>query len=357
MKKNYSLLFILILGITSCSMQKLVSIAATTEIPVTMTTTSSNLNLSITLTPTLDSLWCSDREKECEIARSLGVGILQIDSFSPNMKWVAMNDLKMAKFPPDKDIGGMKFVKVDKSKEWKFNATQMREDIGECSNIFMTNFWSNDSRYVYFSPHPSYCSRMFNFSDIGTQVLYRLDVETGATEEFLPFIKYHFSSGYERWGLYTFEFSPNGRYLVYFQSYGSPMIIHVKDLKTEDEITYELDNKYLEAGCPAWMDDSIHVLFYAATTTRPGESTTASLYIIDLEKRTIQAIYHEQPNVYCTISNPYYREKNPDVKNLIPVNKMTIEYQLMEQFYLNPLTRQKVLWPTATPYPSSTSRP
>jgi hypothetical protein len=31
--------------------------------------------------------------------------------------------------------------------------------------------------------------------------------------------------------------------------------------------------------------------------------------------------------------------------------------QRLDQFYLNPLTEQKVLWATSTPYPSSTPKP
>jgi len=345
----------LILGVIGCSMQKTVSVTPTIESPTILSPTASRSD--IIPTPTYDS-WCWKKDKECEIAKSLGVTIQNIDSFSPDMQWVVIYNMKWAKAPPDKDVGGMKFVKVDGSKEWKFSATQMREDIGECSNIFMTNFWSPDSHYVYFSPNPSYCSRMFNFSDVGTQVLYRLDIEAGTIEEYLPFVRYRFSSGDERWGLYTFEFSPDGHHLIYFQSYGSPMIIKIRDLTTEDEITYELDSKYLEAGCPAWLDDNNHVLFYAATTTRPSDPTLASLYIIDLEEQAIRTIYHDQPNVYCPISSPYFREDNPDATNLIPVRVLDIGYQqVLDQFYLNPLTGQKVLWATPTPYPSYTPRP
>lgn len=345
MKTNYSLLFLFILGLVSCSTHQPVQISAITDTPIAIMTISNTPSLAITPAPTYDS-WCWKKEKECEIAQRLGVNIQQIESFSPNMQWAVIY------------LGGMRFVKVDGSKEWEFNSSQMREDIGECGYFLEINFWSLDSRYVYFSPDPSYCSRMFNYSDVGTQVLYRLDVEAGTIEEYLPFVKYRFSSGYERWGLYTFEFSPDGRYLVYFQSYGSPMIINIKNLTTKDEITYELDNKYLEAGCPAWMDDAVHVLFYAATTTHPGDPTLASLFFIDLKEQTIQAIYHDEPNVYCAIGNPYFREENPDATNLIPVRVLDIGYQqLLDQFYLDPLAGQKIPWATITPYPSSTPRP
>ena len=356
MKKNHYLLFLLICWFVGCSAPQLTQTNITTNISL-MPIISSTPDPTIIPSPTYD-YWCWEKEKECELAKNLGVNIQQIDSFSPNMQWAVIYDTKLAKMPPDKDIGGFRFVKVDGSQEWRFNATQMSQDIGECSNIFMTNAWSPDSRYVYFSPNPSYCSRMFNYSDVGTQVLYRLDVRTGAVEEYLPFVKYRFSSGYERWGLYTFEFSPDGHRLIYFQSYGSPMIIKVRDLTTEDEVTYELDSKYLEAGCPAWMDDNSHIVFYAATTTRPYDSTMSSLYIINLGDQTIETVYRDQPNVYCPISNPYYREDNPDATNLIPVMVFDIGYQQgLDQFYLNPITGQKVLWATSTPYPSSTPKP
>lgn len=358
MRKNCYLLLILIIGLIGCSTQHSIQISTATDIPITPITVSSTSKPTIEPTPTYNYR-CWEKEKECEIAESLGISIQSIDSFSPNMQWVVIYDGKMEDALPDGVLGGMRFAKVDGSIEWKFDETQMSQDIGECSNIFITNFWSNDSKYVYFSPDPSFCSRMFNFSDIGTQVLYRLAVETGVVEEYLPFVRYRFSSGHERWGLYTFRISPDGNHLIYFQSYSSPMVIKIRNLTTEHEETYELNSKYLEAGCPAWMDDSVHVLFYAATTTRPNDPTSASLFIINLDEKTIQTIYHDQPNVYCPhSSDSYFRDGNPDVANLIPVRVLDIGYaQVIDQFYLNPLTGQNILWATITPYPSNTPKP
>ena len=105
MKKNYSLIFLLILGLVSCSTQQPVQISATTGTPITMMNISSTPNPTIIPAPTYDS-WCWKKEKECEIAKSLGVNIRNIDSFSPNMQWAAIYDMKMAKALPDKDIGG-----------------------------------------------------------------------------------------------------------------------------------------------------------------------------------------------------------------------------------------------------------
>ena len=197
MKANFGLLFLLVLVFAGCSAQKPATINTITDMPITMPTTISTSNPTIIPTPTYD-FWCWKKEKECEIAQNLGVNIQQIASFSPDMQWAAIYFM------------GMRFVKVDGSKEWEFNATQMREDIGECAYFFEINFWSLDSRYVYFSPDPSYCSRMVNFSDAGTQVLYRLNIETGEFIEYLPFNDNLNSITSRKLDLYTHEKTPDG---------------------------------------------------------------------------------------------------------------------------------------------------
>lgn len=211
----------------------------------------------------------------------------------------------------------------------------------------------SDSQYVYFSPDPSYCSHPSNFSAIGTQVLYRLDTKTGEFVEYLPFAP----TSSQRYGLYTFEFSPNGQDLVYFQTMNSSVTIKIRNLASESETSFVLDRNYHEAGCLAWMDDGQHLLFYGATTTRPNKATSTSLYLVDIRQKSILEIYHDQPNVYCAYDEPYWRENLPNSKDLL-VEKMDLSYsKVAERFYLNPLTKETLPWPTPTSWPTSAHQP
>ncbi len=339
MKTNYSLLFLLILGLVSCSTHQPVQISAITDTPIAIMTISNTPNLAITPTPTYDS-WCWKKEKECEIAQKLGVNIQQIESFSPNMQWAVIY------------LGGMRFVKVDGSKEWEFNSLQMREDIGECGYFLEINFWSLDSRYVYFSPDPSYCSRLRNYSDVGTQVLYRLDVETGEFKEYLPFNKNTNSTTSRKFDLYSLEFSPDGTYLAYLQTLTIPLIVHIRNLETEFETTYTMNMKYPEAGCLAWSAKDHLLFFYVATVTAPEKSLVSSFYKIDVDNHIVKEIVHDKPYLYCISRGDIMNDGD-----LVFTKMVDTSSGYNENFYFNPYTEEFEIYPTSTPYPSKTSQP
>jgi WD40 repeat protein len=306
-----------------------------------------------TFAPTAD--WrCLNQDLVCALTQRLGVSMDQIDSFSPDWQWAV---IYAGRFESGEMIGGIRFAKTDGSQQWAFYSTDMSQDIGECSAQFSTDYWSQDSRYVYFSPDPGFCSHSFNFSDFGPPVLYRLDLETGEFIEFLPFAENPTSTRPGRLGPYNFSFSPDGSYLAYVQSFNSPLTMGIKDLKTGTETAFTLDPKYREAGCLAWMQDGRDLVFYAATTTHPGDPTTASLFVVDAYDGTIRYIYRDRPNVYCALGNSYWSEHEPEDHRLVRVERYNIYYEWDAQFLLDPLTGQESAWPTSTPWPSRTHQP
>jgi hypothetical protein len=291
------------------------------------------------------SCWKKDK-RECAIAESLGIDLDSIISFSPDLKWVVIYNIKLATSWPGKDIGGLRFVKTDNSKEWMFDATQMSQDIGECSLIFTANAWSPDSHYIYFSPDPGYCSRMRYVSDYGTQVLYRLDVLTGEFIEYLSFSDGVNSTVGRKLDLYNLAFSPDGIYLAYLKTLNAPMIIHIRNLETEKEIIYKMPAKYPEAGCLVWSSNSHFLFFYAATTTAYEKSTLSSFYKIDMDNHSIKEIIQSQPYLFC-ISDYDPIEKD----DFVFVTRADTSYNVSEEYYFNPYTEEFIVQPTPTPYP------
>ena len=356
MKKLACLASLLVVGLVACSGQ------APTVIPSPVIPT---LTPHSTLTPisaSTPTIWptsasrCWKKEKECEIAKKLGVkNIDLIFSFSPDMQWAAIDKSRLGS-----DmllIAGLRVAKADGTQEWTFDATQFRKALIQCSGQFTTDFWSADSRYVYFSYDPGWCSRNVNFSSGNTPILYRLDVKTGIFLEYLPGAGHSGKTSLPTGGYYTFKFSPDGLYLAYLQTFNSPVVVTVRNLKTESEMVFKLDKKYPEAGCLAWMDDSQHLLFYGATTTSPNHPTSTSLYLVDINQKTIREIYNEQPNVYCAIDDRSWLITPPNPKDFLLVEKMALSYWTGERFYLNPLTKQTLPWPTPASWASSTPRP
>jgi hypothetical protein len=320
---------VIVLGLLGCSTSQ---ITAPTS-PTMHTAVTQIVATIITPTSTPD-FNCWKKEKECEIANSLGVNMEQIDSFSPDMNWAVITS-----------GFGLTFVKTDSTKEWKFDSTQMSHDIGDCSLMFMTNFWSLDSHYVYFSPNPSYCSRLVNFSDEGTQVLYRLDVTTGKIIEYLPFVKGQNSIVRRDLDLYTLAFSPDGAYLAYFHTLHIPLIIHIRNLETGTETTYTMNKKYPEAGCLAWAGKKHLLFFYVATNTAPHKDSISSLYKIDIDNKSVKEIIHDQPYLYCL--SPGAGWNNGD---LIFTMETDIKSERgIENLYFNPYTEEFKIVPTSTP--------
>jgi hypothetical protein len=344
---------LLIMGLVSCANLYFTIPSGETKPPVVtqFPTTTSTANPS----PTIDgSCWKS--EKKCAIANSLGFHVDAIVSFSPNLQWVAVYNTqrKIA----GKFVGGLRFIKADGNSEWIFSSTQLTQDIGECALFWTTDFWSSDSRFVYFSPDPSYCSRPNRHSTYGTQVLYRLDVQTGEFTEVLP-IKF---TSFQNLGLYTFEFSSDGKFLAYFQTLDSPVIVKIRDLAMGKELNFPLEDKYHEAGCLVWTTDNQSILFYAAKNTVPGTLITSSLFSIDSKDQVVQVIYSDLPNIYCPLGDDIYRDQIPKGNYLVPIvvigTDIGINYfRGIDWFYLNPYTREKVIWPTSTPVLSQTSSP
>jgi len=306
----------------------------TTDILVPKATPQPSMNLA-----------CWEKEKECAIVKKLGFHIDAIVSFSPDKQWVVVYRKQESR--DGKYVGGLRFIHANGDIEWVFSSDQLEQDIGECALFWMTNFWSLDSRYVYFSPDPSYCSRPRNYSAVGTQVLYRLDIQTGEFTEILPFKL----TSFQLLGLYTLGFSPDGKSLAYFQTLDSPLIIKIRDLSTNKETIFSLNNNYREAGCLVWTADAQHVLFYVAKNTMPGTPITTSLFMIDMKQQTIQPIYSDQPNIYCPSYHVFNREQASKDKDLVPIELIgsdlgTNYFRMIDRFYLNPFTGQRIILPT-----------
>jgi hypothetical protein len=235
-----------------------------------------------------------------------------------------------------------------------FDFTQTQKEIRQLCGVFFQEFWSPDGQYLYFAP--GICSHTTNINDGVAPALYRLTLATGEILNVLPITGdpdlWHKSLAAR--GYYDFVFSSDGRYLAYLQPYTTPIIVKIRNLVTDEESQFALDEKYPEAGCISWSPNSHFVAFDAAIGTNPGDLTIASLYVVDVEKNKIHEILRDEPYLYCPNRVGNDREgliliTRYDMGSFSGISCSKNERECEVDFYLNPLTMELAPRPTKMP--------
>ena len=220
------------------------------------------------------------------------------------------------------------------------------KDIRSLCAWFLRVFWSPDGKYLYFAP--GNCSHNKNIDDGIAPALYRLALATGEIVDILPITSNPEPASLAERGFYDFEFSSDGLYLAYLQSYRTPIVVTIKNLASDEDIEFVLDAAYPEAGCISWAPNSHFVAFNAATTTRPGYDATASLYMADVDKAEIHEILRAERFVYCPITRTYQGKdligiRQTDLVNYLNPLCSSDNPDCITDWYLDPHTLE--LWP------------
>jgi len=200
--------------------------------------------LTKTLTPTLSPEQVVMTATQQALKDTLGAnckyGSAQGIRLSPNGQWAE------AVCGPYSII----IIRTDGTKEWSLSSNTLIAPYTE--HFVYVSHWSNDGAYAYVrvNPHTDGYWEPFHQGI----VLYRLDLETGQTSEVLPL-------GKSDWIFYSFSFSPNDRRLAYIVTDQSPVILHIRDMQTGVEQSFEFEPKYNTGGSYIWSPDDRKMVF------------------------------------------------------------------------------------------------
>ncbi len=204
-----------------------------------------------------------------------------------------------------------KIARFDGSREWHVPAidngfTESGEPLSKTYYKFYR--WSVDGKHVYLKKY--FCcidgpSLIFNEA-FG---LYRFDLEMGVLDA-----EYNYT---------RFALSPDEQYYAFAEG-GRPYRVIVRDLHTQDQMTFPLKEKYEDVGMFKWSPDGKNLIFVAALEGWIDESMKAgfSIFSYNLESRQFKILIDNDLRQLMP-ANPY------DVKNLW-INSETI---VLEKHY------------------------
>lgn len=148
--------------------------------------------------------------------------------------------------------------------------------------------WSNDSRYAYFytSLGGSVGECFYEGYDTG-RGLFRLDLQTGKTNEILPL------NDNPVW--YGFSFSPTDRRLVY----GIRTIdLIILDITTGESINVAHEKDFSQGGGYVWSSNGQEFIYSTLFYKNPGERDSYSLRLVDARTGVEEILLEAKTNCY-----------------------------------------------------------
>ena len=143
--------------------------------------------------------------------------------------------------------------------------------------------WSKDGKYLYIATH---------FGDGGPEPYFgyrsslaRVNLENGTWEDIGV-------SG-------VISFSPNEKYIAYSTNESE---IRIRDLQSGEENTYFAKDYYLYFGNFVWSPDNKKIVFTATPEQWYEDGSKFSLYMVDLESKTISNLHETSFPFYYPVS-------------------------------------------------------
>ena len=198
---------------------------------------------------------------------------------SPDKKWIA-------KLYDDYPLDKTEIVSADSLTTWTVQYSEeelMRLDLSGIDVTFRPRHWSIDGRYVYLSASisgdgPNYFCDGF--------ILHKLDLLTGELTAFHPNQLAH------PFSCYDFSFSPDETWFSYFEEFETPLILHLRNLKTGAKKQIPLDVQLAQASSSLWSPKENKLVFTGCTQfmSYKGECWFFSLIQIDLNDLSIKTL-------------------------------------------------------------------
>jgi hypothetical protein len=259
-----------------------------------------------TLSPNQLTMTATQQSLKDRLGANCWYGSAQAVRLSPNGQWAE------AICGPDSII----IIRTDGAKEWSLSSDSL---IGPYTEHFIqVAHWSNDGTYVYVfaNPHTDGYWEPFHQGI----VLYRLTLESGQISELLPLRK----SGRS---YYSFSFSPNDRRLAYIATDQSPAILHLRDMQTGVEQSFEFEAKYNTGGGFVWSPDSQNLVF-AITQYDENihEYIATSVIVWEREKSNTTMLIKDHEDVLVPVE---WNIENKIVLELLYKNDIRFEFDIV----------------------------
>jgi WD40 repeat protein len=188
------------------------------------------------------------------------------------------------------DLFNSKGERVGKYSFYEFYGHLIDSGDGYVSGVH----WSKDGKYLYVAIY---------FGDGGPEPYFgyrsslaRVNLENGTWKD----------TGISG----VISFSPNDKYIAYSPNDSE---IRIRDLQSGEESTYFAADYYLYFGNFVWSPDNQKIIFTATPEQWHGDGSKFSLYMIDLESKTISNL-HET-------SFPFYYPVSWTETNIVTLNK------------------------------------
>jgi hypothetical protein len=264
------------------------------------------------------------------------------DNYSPNHSWRIISCLD-----PKTGFLFTKFIENNGSKYWivpfyetfaiKIEDKSFREGLKDGQMIVM--HWSGDGKFAYLYPYICCIDGPVLFN--GVPALYQLDLNTGKLKDMLPF------GG-------RIGFSPDDKYLAYRTI---PAAVHLRNLETGDDISFQLRSKYVDLGVFSWSPDSKKLIFVAALKDwdtsmydpTPVNKDGFSLLLLDLETMKVTTLIDNDLRMFVPGSYSY-QDENVWIGN----DKLYLMGREEGKTYIYDVAKRQLILvsaPTSTPTP------